>query len=507
MFDKTFKTTFQFIILAEILSIFAFLLPSFNQAAFLIISLLFLIISIINLRLGLYIILAELFIGSMGYIFSFTFNGLIIPIRISFWLIILSVWIAHKLLQIKKTKRRLNQYKNTLLPLFGILFFFVIVGLINAILRDNSFNNIFFDINAWLYFILVLPFYDIFIGSTNNHREKFLSDIKSILFAGVIWICLKTLVLLYIFSHEIITLSDYTYHWMRYFRLGEITKMPSGFYRIFFQSQIFVLLSFFIFIWKLSKQKTFSWLKGKNNIILFMVSAFCLSIILVSFSRSFWAGLILGLITYAVFIYATNKNKFYSFFKNILNIGLVFLVSLVIITIVIKIPWPKQNHEIAASTLIAGRARQIYSEAGASSRWNLLPVLSDSIMDNFILGRGFGATITYTSDDPRVRETQIDGQYTTYAFEWGWLDIWLKLGLFGLLAYIWLLYSIIKKTWLIKNRPEFSDIIPWGIGVIIISTVSIFSPYLNHPLGIGFIILASVIVDYNKIAAQAKVLP
>ena len=55
------------------------------------------------------------------------------------------------------------------------------------------------------------------------------------------------------------------------------------------------------------------------------------------------------------------------------------------------------------------------------------------------MGRGFGATVTYQTRDPRILADNGSGEYTTYAFEWGWLDIWLKLGIFGLAAYFLLI--------------------------------------------------------------------
>ena len=120
------------------------------------------------------------------------------------------------------------------------------------------------------------------------------------------------------------------------------------------------------------------------------------------------------------------------------------------------------------------------------------------------MGQGFGATITYQSSDPRVLQASPTGEYTTYAFEWGWLDIWLKLGLFGVLAYLVLIGKIVisglklvldNRQQTIDNRTVLGLII--GLGVIVV--VSIFSPYMNHPLGIGYLILVSAILENFKV--------
>ena len=71
LFNKIFKQTFLFIVLAELLSLCGYLLPDFNKIAFLIIVALTLILSLYKLEYGVWILLAELFIGSKGYLFFF----------------------------------------------------------------------------------------------------------------------------------------------------------------------------------------------------------------------------------------------------------------------------------------------------------------------------------------------------------------------------------------------------------------------------------------------------
>ncbi|HMB66045.1 MAG TPA: hypothetical protein VKO42_04160, partial [Patescibacteria group bacterium] len=133
-----------------------------------------------------------------------------------------------------------------------------------------------------------------------------------------------------------------------------------------------------------------------------------------------------------------------------------------------------------------------------SSRWNLLPKLWSEIKETPILGRGFGTTITYRSNDPRVLESTADGQYTTYAFEWGWLDIWLKLGFFGLFCYIFLIGKIILDG--LTNKDLFRSALINGVivSLAVIAVINFFTPYLNHPLGLGALMLASIIMDKKR---------
>jgi O-antigen ligase len=150
-----------------------------------------------------------------------------------------------------------------------------------------------------------------------------------------------------------------------------------------------------------------------------------------------------------------------------------------------------------AATVLSDRATQT-NESAIGSRWALLPELWSSILDAPLLGSGFGKTVTYYSSDPRVLLNNPTGEYTTYAFEWGWLDIWLKLGLLGLISYLWLIVMQIIKIG--RFRGEFKPLSRLSLLAILatLTTVHIFTPYINHPLGIGMILLAIVFISEPK---------
>ena len=119
--------------------------------------------------------------------------------------------------------------------------------------------------------------------------------------------------------------------------------------------------------------------------------------------------------------------------------------------------------------------------------------MNQAIIKQPVWGYGLGKTLTYKSSDPRVLKKTSDGTYTTNAFEWGWLDLWLKLGLLGLVAYLWLLFSIFKKAWQkIKDNPY--QALAVIASLIALIGLNIFPPYLNHPLGFGFLAIIMAIL-------------
>lgn len=110
------------------------------------------------------------------------------------------------------------------------------------------------------------------------------------------------------------------------------------------------------------------------------------------------------------------------------------------------------------------------------------------------MGHGFGKAVVYKTKDPRALEGSPDGLYRTYTFEWGWLDIWVKMGVLGLLAYLFLLYGIVRVS--IEKGTFWCEVAI--LGLLVFFMVNIFTPYANHPLGFGFLLLLAALVSWEK---------
>ena len=135
---------------------------------------------------------------------------------------------------------------------------------------------------------------------------------------------------------------------------------------------------------------------------------------------------------------------------------------------------------------ISGR---IQVEEAANSRLLLLPHMLDSIKESPILGHGFGKELTYITTDPTLK-----GELTTYAFELGWLDQMVKAGI----VLVWLLLIwILRIYYLSFKQLQDKPVIVLGIisGLTALVIIHFFSPYLNHPLGLGFLMLSSIIIS------------
>ncbi|MDP3900668.1 MAG: O-antigen ligase family protein [bacterium] len=525
MFSKV-KIYFFILFLIELFSLFGFLIPEFAPYVFFVVLTATLFLSVEKLEYGVFILLTELFISSKGYLLAFEYEGLAISLRIAMFLVVISAWLGKIVLKwmsienagdlipefddFRNFPKKLKQQtlaipksalkKGNITSYFMILFVFIAWGLINGFLRGTSFNNLFYDFNGWIYFGIIFPLFYIF---KKNEGDLALSRLREELFIvfniAVVWLSVKTLFLLYFFSHDFIGLKYEIYRWLRVTGVGEVTTMESGFSRIFFQSHIFVLIALFIFmsLWLYGYLKKEKSVKRYNFFGMALMSA----VIIVSFSRSFWLGLAVGLAGYFLLLIILFRKEWRGIGLLAANIILAAVVGIFLIFIIIKFPLPLSNADFDAG-LIAQRAATFSGEAGVSSRWNLLPPLMAEIKKAPVRGQGFGAEVTYISNDPRVRETAADGSYTTYAFEWGWLDIWLKLGLIGLLVYVVLLLKIfadgIKKIKITNSRRDKLLYISLLSGLVVLIVTNAFSPYLNHPLGIGYVVLIAAFFNKEK---------
>jgi O-antigen ligase len=212
--------------------------------------------------------------------------------------------------------------------------------------------------------------------------------------------------------------------------------------------------------------------------------------IVISLSRSFWMGLVAGGLSILILgVLAHKKMVWRSMLKAILG----SVAAVIVIGGVIYFPLPATK-DISFASMIKDRGN--LADAAGSSRWNLLPAMWQKIGESPILGHGFGSTITYKSQDPRVLQNNPDGIYTTYAFEWGWLAFWVKFGIFGPLVMLVLLISLGWRSW----KSDYDWWLRAGMvgSLIALATVHIFTPYLDHPLGFATLLAIEAFLAMSR---------
>ena len=112
-----------------------------------------------------------------------------------------------------------------------------------------------------------------------------------------------------------------------------------------------------------------------------------------------------------------------------------------------RLNWPIESLSSTETSSLSSRLTS--GDAATNSRMQLWGPLTKAISGNILIGQGFGATVTYFTSDPRrVAQTAGgSGEYTTYAFEWGYLELWLKFGLVGLVVYLGFIIRSLLPIW------------------------------------------------------------
>ncbi|MCR4280504.1 MAG: O-antigen ligase family protein [Candidatus Komeilibacteria bacterium] len=455
---------FWLIAIVEGLSFWAWQSEILANIAWVLIVLLTAVVSWRRLDWGLLLVLGEIFIGSHGRWLVLTVNDFELPLRMGIFVAVLLVALV---IWLKKRQWPWRQEKYPILYLWPL---FALLSFVYGIWQHGA-GSAFLDFNGYLFWLL----WPVFIWV---RRSDFLINIWRLLVAAVNWLFFKSVFLFWAFTANVSWLDhELMYRWIRDLRFGEITPVNETIWRVFMQSQIYalalLLICVVVFLYKKNKALIDShWLYWNIFISTFLIT--------MSFSRSFWVG---GAVTLgALFVFALWQGVKYT--------RLVTVAASLILLVLID-SWALGLIGGGRGTTTIGERASV-SEPAASSRLAQLGPLWQEVIARPLLGSGFGETVTYLSEDPRLKnEANPSGVYTTYAFEWGYLDIWLKMGLFGLLAYlaaIWLpIWRRLAPTSHFGDEMKLS--LGWAFALGAVLVVNIFTPYLNHPLGIAVILI------------------
>ncbi len=407
-----------------------------------------------NLAYGVYAILIELILGGKGYLFSLSIGNAIISFRMLIFIVVIGIWLAKFLFQKEKIKYLHQLFGALWWPYFAFLAM-ILVGIVNGLLGQHDFGAVFLDANAFGYLLLAPVFLE---GLKLEENKK---QAVRIWLAAAFWLAVKTIILFALFSWFGRDYLDYLYRWVRNSGVGEITWLFGV--RVFLYSQIFIVAAWLYILFSNFGER----LKKVTPILILFGTA-----ILISLSRSFFVGIITAVISIGIYLIWQKKFSDLKIIFVRLIISLLGAYTLVLLLI---------------GSLFSPQDR-LTNDAGESSRRNQLPVLLEAIKQN-PFGYGFGKTLTYKTTDPRALTINPTGQYTTYSFELAWLDFFLKTGLFGLAAYLWFLWAILRQIW-----PKFELFAP----ILALIATHGFTPYLNHPLGIGLLFLIATQVDLEQ---------
>lgn len=405
-----------------------------------------------RLEYGLVALFGELFLGVHGYLLSW--QGL--SLRIALFLIFMVVAFWRLFPERIHVLQIIRQQWRIMMGWSFLVLWITVTGL-NG-LQNNPSNHVLFDINA--YFFLGLFPIIFYLAKSGRWPGRLLWNV---LLGSLLVLAGHALGTFWLFSRQgFYPSAIFVYRWLRGDRILEVTSLPAGFWRIFGQSYLYVLLAFFLLV-RAWLEKRISW---QATWLFFTAAAF---ILLVALSRSYWVGLAAGGLVFAFEIWRQNFLD-----RHLLN--LVIIVALAV-GLAWSVAWLVARPVTGVAT---ERAIKLEGEPAFDSRKNQLAPLWHSIKKHPLIGSGFGTSLSYISADPRH-----PGLYTTFAFEWGYLDMWLKFGLIGLTLFGWWLWSV----WRAVDKKIGFGSLPVLVALL---AIHMFSPYLNHPLGLGYFYLWAV---------------
>ncbi len=459
LIGKSTWLTFAGLALVSGLSIVNYFFPAYSSIILVFIGVLVFALAFYRLEYGVLIAIAELIIGSKGRLFD---QGLV-----SLRMVIFSAVLAAYLLKIirERSLGPLQEFtaKNWAWPFFLALLVFLGLGVLSGLGYAYPLGTVFADANSWLFLGLLFPLIAVYYQASATTFER----LVQVLSGALLWLIGETFFILFSFTHSLPFISD-LYWWLRKTGLAEVTATAGSWSRIFFQSHLYPALAVVIL----------PFVKIKNRAAVIILSSLSWGALILSMSRSFWLAVAfaLGAGILMLLIWRRWRPAGQAFLKVLIPAFLGF----VLIFATAAFPFPDPGK--ISTEAFSNRLEIDSGEPAVASRWSLLGPLWGAIKEHWLLGSGFGREIVYETSDPRFLDMQKTSTYSTYAFEWGYFGLWLKIGVLGLLSYLTLLAYLVFKN---LKRWWAGDNLAGSLALALLALLAIhfFTPYLDHPLG------------------------
>lgn len=443
---------FFFLYLASLAGFFQ---PIFEDIVFLLPMSIMVFLAFWRFNYAILFFLGEFLFLQAGHFFEL--GG--ISLRLVFLIFLIGFWFFKTVIR----KEPIIFFQSPVMPFLVVFSFFILFSILRGYFSNDKILVI-RDGIAYSFFLLVLPLSEFFRKKKNRILFTY------ILAAAIIGVAVFTLFNLFLYAHQLSQVHDPYYWWLRNVLIGKVTAMAGGFFRIVFPSHLWILPIFLVVLSLILDKKNS---KYREKLLFF--SILMSLVILTNFSRVYLLGLGFGLFFLKIGL------SWRRWLAACLIILIIFVSEFILLWFLVTGNW------LGAQILFGrmGTVVQPEEELSSLTRLRILPDLKNQIMHNFWLGRGLGSQVSYL--DPLSGQMQ-----KTFNIDWGWLEMLLELGFFGLASYIIFLiavfYSLIRK---IKTSIETEKRFYIGLmaGLASLLFVNITGPFLFHPIGIFYQVL------------------
>ncbi|PIR47952.1 hypothetical protein COV06_00945 [Candidatus Uhrbacteria bacterium CG10_big_fil_rev_8_21_14_0_10_50_16] len=431
------------------------------------------------------IAMAEIISTSNGHSLNVELAGISIGLRIALFGVLMVATLIH----LSRTRRNPipERYRLPVILLVGLMLY----GVIRGLLSGYDLRILYLDANGYLAIGYLLA---AFVWVQDARSRKRLMQLAG---AGVVVITFKTLLFLFVFGHLHPKTLNPLYTWIRDTRLGEITLQMGNVYRIFLQSQWFLVPALFVSAsYMLLAEKTRE--NGVRYVHLVVFAA-----IVASLSRTFWLALACAILLFVVYI--VWQKGWRTLASRVPDLVITKIGAVALLWIIIAVPIFQTTGTSIFGSLLRSRATGT-DDIALDSRRKLLGPLLTSIAQEPLMGHGLGTQVVYETSDQRYIDGQGTNIVSSYVFEWGWLDLLVKFGLLGTGILLYVFYAIAADLWHASREDRAHT---WLYMALFFSFIALliahmFSPYLNHPIGWGMIAIIVALVPRTNPAARQR---
>lgn len=368
----------------------------------------------------------------------------------------------------------------------NLIIFFVIFmfSIFNGFKNGYTLQDIFIASKGFLFILIIFPFF-IFVDSMEKAKKLF----EAMIYASVVLAVLTILIFifyglnpdLYIFFRTILDKLDYGYIAMR-----------GGQPAVFMKASPFLAIAL--------NYEINMYINGSKNNRHVNIAFICvlLAAVICTMSMGLWISSIVGVSFVVIVSFFNRKNIKLPHYKgDLLKIALVFVLFNLFGRI-------NSSEAIANTNYIQNSLNNRLSSDDTSFivKKDQLIKLTTLWLENPFFGKGFGASIMFKVD--KIRNDRM------VLFELFWNQLLFNVGVVGFLAYLWLIFEpmliFFKKAF--KKGFAGNDMmhmISLNMGMIIICIISSVNPFMNNPIGIGYLVIfLSSVNIYLKPQAESK---
>lgn len=394
------------------------------------------------------IIVIELVLGGAGRLLTFG------PLTIRYILFLLAI-----LYFIFKIIRNNFIIEKNIFYIPVILFFcFYVISIMNGLLRGYPFSDVILSSQGYLYLLMFFPF-SLLINT--SEKAKVIIEIFN---KASILLALLTIGIFFAFSlqpslysvlNPILLNLEYGHLSVRY-GLPSVFLKTSPYMAIAFIHELYAYVS----------------LKSNRNTLAVVRMLILVIACLMTMTMGIWLSLVFGVLLVILFSRGSKK------------------ITAITLTVIVAVFTFSIFSDFISETIFNRFSR---TDKSFIIKFNQLTSLISVWLESFLLGKGFGVRLLFKSE-VATREM--------VKFELFWLELLVNMGLLGFISYI---HIIIKNLFVGLKTSKFSSVEcaikvkSLMIGVLMLTVVSSVNPFLNNPIGIGYLIIAiSSVSVFNK---------